>query len=115
MDITPAVSTRRVALRDRGVTQIWECPGPPGAPTIVLIHGVTFTAELNWGRVLGPLGQHFRVVALDQRGHGDGIRASAPYRLEDCADDVAALAETLGLDRFVAVGYSMGGIVAQLL
>jgi len=79
------------------------------------MHGVTFTAELNWGRILAPLGQHFRVVALDQRGHGAGIRAGSPYKLEDCADDVAALATTLGIDRFVAVGYSMGGIIAQLL
>jgi pimeloyl-ACP methyl ester carboxylesterase len=97
------------------VTQVWECPGPPGAETVVLIHGVTFTAELNWGRVLAPLGQQYRVIALDQRGHGHGIRAASPYRLEDCADDVAALAATLGIERFIAVGYSMGGIIAQLL
>src|SRR3954452_13430839 len=101
MDVTPAVSTRRVELRGRGVTQIWECPGPPGAETIILLHGVTFTAELNWGRVLGPLGQHFRVVAMDLRGHGNGIRATSQYRLEDCADDVAALAARLGIKRFV--------------
>jgi len=81
----------------------------------MLLHGVTFTAELNWGRVLAPLGQHYRVVALDQRGHGNGIRAASPYRLEDCADDAAALAAALGIKRFVAVGYSMGGIIAQLL
>ncbi len=37
------------------------------------------------------------------------------FRLEDCADDVAALAEALDIGTFVAVGYSMGGMVAQLL
>src|SRR5438132_3426601 len=47
------------------------------------------------------------------RGHGDGIRAGSRFRLEDCADDIAALAEVLGIGRFVAVGYSMGGMVAQ--
>ena len=44
-------------------------------------------------------------------GSGTGSR----FRLEDCADDVAALAGVLGIRKFVAVGYSMGGMVAQLL
>jgi pimeloyl-ACP methyl ester carboxylesterase len=81
----------------------------------MLIHGLAATAELNWGKVFAPLSRHFRVVAADLRGHGDGISAGSRFRLEDCADDVAALAETLGIGRFIAVGYSMGGMVAQLL
>ena len=107
--------TRLVELSGRGVTRVWECPGPRGAETLMLIHGVTFTAELNWGKVFAPLAPHFRVVAMDLRGHGDGISAAGRFRLEDCADDIAALAQVLGIGRFVAVGYSMGGMVAQLL
>jgi 3-oxoadipate enol-lactonase len=107
--------TRLVELPGRGVTRVWECAGPPGAETLMLIHGVTFTAELNWGKVFAPLSRHFRVVAIDLRGHGDGIGAGSRFRLEDCVDDIAALAEVLGIGRFVAVGYSMGGMVAQLL
>jgi 3-oxoadipate enol-lactonase len=107
--------TRLVELPGRGVTRVWECAGPRGAETLMLIHGVTFTAELNWGKVFAPLSPHFRVIAIDLRGHGDGISAGSRFRLEDCADDIAALAEVLGLRRFVAVGYSMGGMVAQLL
>lgn len=109
------VSTRLVRLPGRGTTRVWECPGPPGAETLVLIHGVTFTAELNWAKVLDTLGREFRVLALDQRGHGQGIPTGPRFRLEDCADDVAALAAELGVDKFVAVGYSMGGIIAQLM
>ena len=67
--------TRLVELPGRGVTRVWECPGPRGAETLMLIHGVTFTAELNWGKVFAPLAPHFRVVAIDLRGHGDGISA----------------------------------------
>jgi len=107
--------TRVAELPGRGTTRVWECAGPRGAETLVLIHGVAVTAELNWGKVLEPLARHFRVVAADLRGHGDGMRAGSRFRLEDCADDVAALAQALGLRRFVAVGYSMGGMVAQLL
>ena len=107
--------TRLAELPGRGVTRVWECAGPRGAETLVLIHGVAVTAELNWGKVLAPLARHFRVVAADLRGHGDGISAGSRFRLEDCADDLAALAQAFGIRRFVAVGYSMGGMVAQLL
>jgi pimeloyl-ACP methyl ester carboxylesterase len=107
--------TRLVTLPGRGVTRVWECAGPPGAPALMLIHGVTCTAALNWGTVFAPLAAQFRVVAADLRGHGDGIRASSRFRLEDCADDIAALAKVLGISRFTAVGYSMGGLVAQLV
>ena len=107
--------TRLVELPGRGATRVWECAGPPGAETLMLIHGVACTAELNWGKVFAPLAAQFRVVAADLRGHGDGIRAGSRFRLEDCADDVAALAAVLGTGKFTAVGYSMGGIVAQLV
>ena len=94
---------------------MWECAGPHGAETLMLIHGVAVTAELNWELVFAPLARHFRVVAADLRGHGDGIRLRSPFRLEDCADDIAALAAVLDIGRFVAVGYSLGGMVAQLM
>jgi 3-oxoadipate enol-lactonase len=111
----PAQRTWLAELPGRGVTRIWECAGPPGAPVLMLIHGVTFTAELNWGKSFASLGRYFRVVAMDLRGHGDGISVRGRFRLEDCADDIAALAGVLGVGQFVAVGYSMGGMVAQLL
>ena len=107
--------TRLIELPGRGVTRIWECAGPPDAPVLMLIHGVTITAELNWRKVFAPLSRHFRVVAMDLRGHGDGIGVGWRFKLEDCADDVAALADVLAVDSFIAVGYSMGGMVAQLV
>jgi 3-oxoadipate enol-lactonase len=107
--------TRLVELPGRGIARVWDCAGPRDAPTLMLIHGVTVTAELNWGKIFAPLSRHFRVLAMDLRGHGDGISVGRRFRLEDCADDVAALAEVLAIDSFVAVGYSMGGMVAQLV
>src|SRR6202022_3419586 len=77
--------------------------------------GFTATAALNGLACFEPLGRWFRVVAVDHRGHGRGIRSRRPFRLEDCADDVAALTEQLGTGPVTAVGYSMGGPVAQLL
>jgi 3-oxoadipate enol-lactonase len=94
---------------------VWECAGPPGAPGVLLLHGVTMTAELCWSPIIQRLGQSYRVVAPDLRGHGDGIPCRSRFSLEECADDVAALAAALGMDRVIVVGYSMGGMVAQLL
>jgi len=104
-----------VLLPGRGTVLLRECPGPPGAETVVLIHGLGTSADLNWFAAYGPLQRQFRIVAIDMRGHGRGIPARRGFRLEDCADDIAALADVLGIRRLMAVGYSMGGLVAQLL
>jgi pimeloyl-ACP methyl ester carboxylesterase len=103
-----------MVLPGRGTTFVREVAGPPGAPVLALLHGWTATAGLNWFGCFDSLGQHYRVVALDHRGHGRGIRSRRPFRLEDCADDVAAVADVLDVERFIAVGYSMGGPVSQL-
>lgn len=94
-------------LRDTGPT--------PGAPTILLLHGWMFPADLNWFPAYGPLAQVGRVLAPDHRGHGRGTRPSAPFRLADVADDYAALLRHLDTGPAVVVGYSMGGPLAQLL
>jgi 3-oxoadipate enol-lactonase len=105
-----------VDLPRRGRTFVRVAEGPaPDSPVVLLLHGWTATADLNWFRCYEPLSRHFRVVAIDHRGHGRGIRTRRPFRLEDCADDAAALAEVLGIHELVAVGYSMGGPIAQLL
>ena len=72
-------------------------------------------AVLNWFPAYGPLAEHVRVLAMDHRGHGRGIRSNRRFRLADCADDAVALADALGVERFIPVGYSMGGLVAQLV
>ena len=46
---------------------------------------------------------------------GAGLRSKKRFRLEDCADDAVAVADELGIQEFVPVGYSMGGPVAQLI
>jgi len=111
---TLAAERRVLDLPGRGLAVVWDTPGPPGAPTLFLVHGVTLTSALNWGGIVASLGRRYRVVLVDQRGHGDGLPTGA-FRLEDCADDLAAIADHLGLRRVVVVGYSMGGLVAQLM
>lgn len=105
---------RFVELPGRGTTFIREARGPVGAPTLVLLHGLSATGGLNWLWCFQPLSARYRVIAIDHRGHGHGLRTRR-FRLADCADDVAALAEVLAIPRLTAVGYSMGGPIAQLL
>ena len=57
----------------------------------------------------------YRVLAVDHRGHGRGLRGVEPFRLSDCAEDAAALLRQLDVPPVLAVGYSMGGPIAQLL
>lgn len=107
---------REISLPGRGTTFIRELPGPSSsAPTLMLLHGWTASADLNWFHSYYPLAEHFRVIAIDHRGHGGGIRHRRRFRLEDCADDAAAVADELHIERYIPVGYSMGGPVAQLM
>lgn len=89
--------------------------GGDGTP-VLLLHGWMFPADLNWFRTYDTLTEAgYRVLALDHRGHGRGLRSPEPFRLSDCAADAAALVRHLGCGPVVAVGYSMGGPIAMLM
>lgn len=104
-----------VNLPGRGEVFVRDSGGAPGAVTTLLLHGWTASADLNFFHVYAELAESYRVIALDLRGHGRGMRSVEPFSLEDCADDAAALLSLLGVRQVVAVGYSMGGPVALLL
>jgi 3-oxoadipate enol-lactonase len=104
-----------LTLPGRGRVFVRDVAGPPGAPVVFLLHGWTATADLNWYPSYAALTERYRVVAFDHRGHGRGLRTRKRFRLEDCADDAVAVADALGIDRFVPVGYSMGGPIASLI
>ncbi|HLY34348.1 MAG TPA: alpha/beta hydrolase [Jatrophihabitantaceae bacterium] len=120
VSVPPAVDVpdgRVVELPGRGSTYVVDTgPADDGSdrPTLFLLHALACTAVLTWYPAIDALRRSYRIVAFDQRWHGKGIR-SPQFRLEDCADDAVALADALGVDRFVAVGYSMGSLVAQLV
>src|SRR5579875_573767 len=105
---------RWLSLGVRGRTWIREEPGPEGARAVVMLHGLGATGGLNWAGAQSVLRDRFRMFTIDLRGHGRGIRTRR-FRLEDCADDAAAMIRALGLVKPIVVGYSMGGPVASLL
>lgn len=100
-------------LAGRGRIRVVEYAGPAGAPTLMLLHGLGATGPLNWLTAFDDLAERYHVVAVDHRGHGHGI-PTRRFRLRDCADDAVAVADALGIRRFIAVGYSMGGPIAKL-
>jgi pimeloyl-ACP methyl ester carboxylesterase len=102
-----------VDLPGRGSTYVYDS-GPCDGPAYILLHSLACTGLMTWYPALDVVREFGRVVVFDQRCHGQGI---SPPRmlLEDCADDVAALADVLAIDSFVPVGYSMGSLIAQLV
>jgi pimeloyl-ACP methyl ester carboxylesterase len=106
-----------VALAGRGEVFVREAPGSgaPGAPPVLLLHGWTASADLNWWRVFDAVADLGPMAAIDHRGHGRGMRSDEPFTLEAAADDAAAYLEASGLGPAIVCGYSMGGPISMLL
>jgi pimeloyl-ACP methyl ester carboxylesterase len=89
--------------------------GHPQAPPVVLLHGGHQSCH-SWDLVSLSLAQDYRVLALDQRGHGDSEWArDVDYSNHTMSLDAEAFMDALGLARPVLVGHSMGGRNALLL
>ena len=86
--------------------------GTPGLPPVVFLHGGGLNAH-TWDLVCLALRRERHCVALDQRGHGDSEWSpEMDYSIESHASDLGAFVDALGLDRFVLVGMSLGGVNA---
>ncbi|HET7876077.1 MAG TPA: alpha/beta fold hydrolase [Methylomirabilota bacterium] len=86
--------------------------GRPDAPPVLLLHGITGHARV-WDTLAGRLADRYRVLALDQRGHGDSdAPEDADYRVSTMAEDLEGFAKASGLGRFDLLGHSMGGRIA---
>ncbi len=110
----PLPPGRTVLVPGRGEFFVRDSGGA-GTP-VLLVHGWMFPSDLNWLHSYAPLAQAgYRVLAMDLRGHGRGLRSGEPFSLAACADDAAGVLTALELPPALVVGYSMGGPVAQLL
>jgi pimeloyl-ACP methyl ester carboxylesterase len=110
----PLPPARTLVAPGRGELFLRDTGGD--GPVVMLLHGWMASADLNWSRAYGDLQRAgYRVLAIDHRGHGRGLRPLTPFRLADCATDAAAALRELDAAPAVVVGYSMGGAIAQLV
>ena len=83
--------------------------GNPGNPPMLLLHGFAQTCH-SWDFVALGFSDNYRVIVLDQRGHGDSDWASdGDYSPETQQKDISGIVNELGLENFVLMGLSMGG------
>ncbi len=84
-------------------------------PLIALVHGLTSNHD-DWGPIAQRLvDKGYRVMAIDQRGHGNSTVGSAGYGVTRLGTDLAQVFEALDLTDVVLVGHSMGGMAAMTL
>jgi 3-oxoadipate enol-lactonase len=96
-----------------GIRLAYRVWGSPGAPPLVLLHGLGDGAA-DWDGVAPAFAEQCRVYAPDLRGHGRSDRPGA-YSVELMEADAVGFLDALGLDRVDLIGHSMGGLVGYLL
>ena len=88
----------------------WSSEGVP----LVLVHGFGNEAHI-WDDFAPLVAPHYRVIAIDQRGHGESAHdPQLRYDYEYLVADLEAVTKALGIDRFVLIGHSLGGRAAML-
>ncbi|MER2256444.1 MAG: alpha/beta hydrolase [Priestia megaterium] len=95
-----------------GLTFQYRESGEASAPAIIALHALGMSAE-SWDEVAAVLGEEYRFLALDQRGHG-GSERTGTYTFELMCDDLLQFVNAMNLERFTLIGHSMGGTVSYL-
>ncbi len=95
-----------------GITVPYVEQGDAHGVPVVLLHGYSDSWR-SYELLLAHLPSSVHAYALTQRGHGDADRPAKGYAPADCANDVAAFMDAMGLDAAVIVGHSAGSYIAQ--
>lgn len=94
------------------MTKLFVDDGGEGGLPVLFLHSLAGNAS-QWESQLAHLRSSRRALALDLRGHGRSASpADGAYDMAAYAEDVAAIADGLSIDRFILVGHSMGAAVA---
>lgn len=110
MTTAPRAESRERLVRANGIDiGLTEFPNP-GAPPLVLLHGIGSRGN-SWWPVADPLAECFHLFQFDLRGHGASSRPPAGYDIADYAADLAALLDALELESPRILGHSLGALV----
>ena len=85
--------------------------GDPSNPPLLMLHATGLCAW-PWKPIARGLAERYRVLAFDQRGHGDTDQSEKGYRFEYAGEDLAAIVEQMNLERPRVIGHSSGGLAA---
>jgi pimeloyl-ACP methyl ester carboxylesterase len=107
----PEDAARHIRLAT-GVTVAWTSTGRGSSTPALLLHAWA-ESRLSFARLLPLLPASVRVIAMDQRGHGDAEKPPGGYALDDFAEDVVAFLDAMNIASAVLVGSSSGGYIAQ--
>lgn len=99
-------------LKRPGANIYWKRDGRDKAPVLILLNSIGTDMDM-WDGVLPSLRRHFAVVRMDTRGHGATIAEPGDYSLPLLADDVLAVADAAGFERFSVAGVSLGGMIGM--
>src|SRR5437867_3138997 len=103
----PNFTTRELS----GSPALHYAEGPASGPALLLLHGVTRNGR-DWENILPELTRHWRVIALDARGHGGSARAASYLLTDYIADTVRFVNEIADSAPLVILGHSLGAMVA---
>jgi pimeloyl-ACP methyl ester carboxylesterase len=112
IDLDEFDRAHRIALLPNGMRIAYVDSGNRHGRPVVLIHGYTDNAR-DWVPLIPYLDPRFRLIVIDDRGHGRSGKPECCYARIDFAYDVRLLLDRLGIDKADIVGHSMGGIIAQ--
>ncbi|ABQ71634.1 3-oxoadipate enol-lactonase (plasmid) [Rhizorhabdus wittichii RW1] len=95
-----------------GAHLYWKRDGRDDGPALVLLNSIGTDMDL-WDGLLPRLRDRFALLRIDARGHGASVAGAGDYSLAMLADDVFAIADDAGFDRFSVAGVSLGGMIAM--
>jgi pimeloyl-ACP methyl ester carboxylesterase len=107
-----AKAVRKIVRAPDGLKIVCEVRGK-GDTALVFLHGWCGDRGY-WKHQVDAFAPDYRIVALDQAGHGESGKDRKVWSVSSLADDVEAVVKDLGLTRVILVGHSMGGPVALL-
>ena len=107
-NLRPADWTSRY-LHANGLRHHYLEWGDPDAPPLLMLHATGICAW-PWKPIARQLARKYRVLAFDQRGHGDTDPSDKGYRFEYVGQDLAAIVTALDLQRPRVIGHSSGGL-----
>ncbi len=99
-------------VRVNGVVLHFEDRGDAGRPAIVYSNSLGTDFRI-WDEVVARLGDRFRHIRYDKRGHGLSEATPAPYAMDDHVGDLESLLQHLGVTSCAVIGLSVGGVIAQ--